>query len=111
MRARATLEARVSASFASSKASLPKPAASLRTCASSLDLRHFCRFHLDGSLTRYAEARFSIDFKRVMTFACGRMQSARVEPNLITYNALIHACAQARAPPRLVRLMHTTFNV
>jgi len=24
------------------------------------------------------------------------MQSARVEPNLITYNALMHACAQVR---------------
>ena len=28
-----------------------------------------------------------------------RMQGARVEPNLITYNALIHACAQVGALP------------
>ena len=31
------------------------------------------------------------------------MQGARVEPNLITYNALIHACAQVRTAPQTAR--------
>ena len=30
-----------------------------------------------------------------------RMQGSRVEPNLITYNALIHACAQVSPAARL----------
>ena len=35
-----------------------------------------------------------------------RMQGARVEPNLITYNALIHACAQVGATDAAFQVWH-----
>ena len=34
------------------------------------------------------------------------MQAARVEPNLITYNALIHACAQVGATDAAFQVWH-----
>ena len=71
---------------------------------------------LDQAFTlfaRYASARFPLQLSCLCIFHAhpsrasrlaltvssarnrrGRMQAARVEPNLITYNALIHACAQ-----------------